>query len=569
MAVKKVEQTQSSYSEILKRFNSLANAYSSLPMDSVYSAFSRAMGGYWANSQPIQNQRVKAINPLPCDYSKADLGQFLQNPQNSELQLQQVAEGLKWSVYSFFKLQKSYADMLTFKYYAIPQYVDKEDIKSEQFKREYRLVDKILKAINIPQEGHKLVGQAITQGKVFYVPRYSIDKSHNKVNYFLLQQLPTGGGYTKIIGLNNISKYTISFNLMYFLQLGTDYRQFGDLFEPYMQDFLNWQTEKTPIKGRKKYVYASRNNAEFESDIKAWQQNGSWFYYVTLPVDRVWTFEIDDTTPIVASPLSGLFQTFAQQADYEAAQLSLILNPLIKIFTGEIPYNNTSNATQEDSYKLSIGGRAMFEAFWNSLMSQTNTGGTAFFTAPVENIKSHDYAEASNANSVSNSFLTYSSNKVGLNALIPVNENPHQGVSEYSAKLESKYPQCIYRTLENMINNIFESLNLQFDWETHIFGDIYSEDAMRANALKELSNGDISQYFILAALNNQSILDKAVMCDLVKSVELIDKLQAPQTAYTQSGKSQPKSQTGGAPEKDQTQVEETKIEKQTEVIKDE
>lgn len=556
MAAQKVEQKQSSYSEILKRFNSLANSYSSLPMDSVYSAFSRAMGGYWANSQPIQNQRVKAINPLPCDYSKADLGYFLQNPQNSELELQQIAEGLKWSVYSFFKLQKSYSDMLTFKHYAIPQYVDKEDIKSEQFKREYRLVDKILKAINIPQEGHKLVGQAITQGKVFYVPRYSIDKSHNKVNYFLLQQLPTGGGYTKIIGLNNISKYTISFNLMYFLQLGTDYRQFGDLFEPFMQDFLNWQTEKTPIKGRKKYVYASRNNAEFESDIKAWQQNGSWFYYVTLPVDRVWTFEIDDTTPIVASPLSGLFQTFAQQADYEAAQLSLILNPLIKIFTGEIPYNNTSNATQEDSYKLSIGGRAMFEAFWQQAMNASNTAGTTFFTAPVENIKAWDYGEAAGANDVSKKFLEYGMAKSGVQSLIPITDRPTEEAIKAAEKLEPKFAQNIYRCFETMLNYIIESLNLQFDYRVQIFGDVYSDTQTRADALKQIDKGDITGWAMLAALDDMSLLDKVALSEVVKDSKLLDLLQPPQLAYTQSGKSQPKSDTGGSPTKTEQQKQE-------------
>lgn len=556
MGAKKVEQTQSSYSEILKRFNSLANVYSSLPMDSVYSAFSRAMGGYWANSQPIQNQRIKAINPLPCDYSKADLGQFLQNPQNSELQLQQVAEGLKWSVYSFFKLQKSYSDMLTFKHYAIPQYVDKEDIKSEQFKREYRLIDKILKAINIPQEGHKLVGQAITQGKVFYVPRYSIDKSHNKVNYFLLQQLPTGGGYTKIIGLNNISKYTISFNLMYFLQLGTDYRQFGDLFEPYMQDFINWQTEKTALKNRKKYVYASRNNAEFESDIKAWQQNGSWFYYVTLPIDRVWTFEIDDTTPIVASPLSGLFQTFAQQADYEAAQLSLILNPLIKIFTGEIPYNNTTNATQEDSYKLSIGGRAMFEAFWQQAMYASNTAGTTFFTAPVENIKAWDYGEAAGANDVSKKFLEYGMAKSGVQSLIPITDRPTEEAIKAAEKLEPMFAQNIYRCFETMLNYIIESLNLQFDYRVQIFGDVYSDTQTRADALKQIDKGDITGWAMLAALDGMSLLDKVALSEVVKGSKLLDLLQPPQLAYTQSGKSQPKSDTGGSPTKTEQQKQE-------------
>ena len=262
--------------------------------------------------------------------------------------------------------------------------------------------------------------------------------------------------------------------------------------------------------------------------------------------------------------MSGLLQTFAQQADYEAAQLSLILNPLIKILTGEIPYYTSNQAKEDNGFRLTHEARALFEAYFNNLMARTNTAGVGFYTAPVENIKSHDFAESANANDVSNSFLRYGGNKTGLNALVPITDNPHQGVAEYSAKLESKYTQCIYRTLAKMVNYLLESLNLQYEWKCVIFGDIYSDDLTRTNALKELDKGDISAYFILAALNNQSVLDKLTMCDVVDGIGLIDKLQVPQTAYTQSGRSQPKSDTGGSPTKTETEVTETKIEKQTE-----
>lgn len=556
-----VAKNQSSYSAVIERMNQIANTYGNLPMDNIYAAFGRAAQG-WANFAPVQNSRLKAIGTLPADYDKQALGEFLRNPQNSERPLRQIAEGLKWSTYSFYKLQKSYPDILSFRNYAIPQYITEDEIKSENFKREHKLVDKILKAIDIKSFGHKVAGEAMINGKVFYVPRYSVDKSHNKVNYFFLQRLPQN--WTLLSGLNSISGYTVSFDLNYFLQIGTDFRQFGDLFVPYMGLFDEWQRDKKPIK--KKYIYASHNNTEnCEYELKAYAQNGRWYYWVTLPIDKIWVYEIDDTTPIVASPLSGLMQTFAQQADYEAAQLSLILNPLIKIFTGEIPYYQSNSARDDDGLRLSLSLRAVFEGYWNALMAQTNTSGTAFYTAPVENIRSHDYAESANANQISQSFLTYGMSKTGLSGIVPITDRPTQGTAEISAKLEAKYPQCIYRTLEKMINYLLDSLNLQYDWRVHIFGDIYSDEITRANALKELDKGDLSQYFILAALNDQSVLDKLAMCDVVKGVGLLDRLQVPQTAYTQSGKSQPKSDTGGSPRKDEIDKIETKTEKQVEV----
>lgn len=539
------------------------------------------MGRYWANQPNIQNARVKAINPLPADVTKEELGDFLRNPQNNELALQQVSEGLKWTNYSWFKTVKSYADMLAWHSYAVPQHLTNDEARSDSFKREYRLVDKLRKAAQLRATGHKIAAQALSQGKVFYIPRYSVDKSHNAVNTFFMQELPKA--WTTIIGLNNISTYTVSFNLMYFLTPGTDYRQFGDLFAPYMDDFNAVLVEETKavkekyiyakktdnavpykVKGREYTLYPNHLNRDGEGNPRMFMQNGRWYYYISLPIDRVWTFEIDDASAIVASPFAGLMQTYAQQSDYEAAQLSLIMNPLIKIFTGEIPYTKADSATEEDSFRLSVEMRAVFEAFWNQMMAANQTAGTAFYTAPVENIKSHDYAESANANSISQSFLNYGVSKSGLSSLVATTPDPKQGFQEYAAKLESKFAQCVYRGFEKMLNYLLSTLNLNYEWTVHIFGDIYSDATVRVNALKELDKGDLSQYFILAALDDVSVLDKVTMNKIVKESGLLELLQVPQSAYTQSNKSQPKSDTGGAPQKDESVVEQTKIEKQTE-----
>ena len=546
---------QSSWGAAIARFNSIMGQFAGMPYDTAYGIFSRA----WANMAPLQNSRIKSISPLPCDYTKADLGEFLRHPQDSEYPLQQVAEGLRWSTYSFQKLVKSYADMLKFHSIVLP-HATAEEIESDAFMREARLVDKLIKRASLKDEGRKIAMQAGTQGKVFYVPRYSIDKSHNAVNYFFMQELPKQ--WCMIIGKNSVSEWTVSFNLMYFMQVGTDFRQFGDLFMPYMDDFAAWQKDKKAFRG--KFVYMTRNNAREESEVKAWMQDGKWCYWVSLPIERVWTFEIDPSTAIVASPFSGLMQTFAQQADYEAAQISLILNPLIKIFTGEIPYNDRDNATKEDSYKLSPGGRDMFVAIFDELMRRNNTAGVGFYGAPFENIKSHDFQESANANDISKSFLVYGMSKSGLQSLIPVTDRPTQGMAEISAKLESQYDQAIYRTFERMLAFILnEELSLRWEWQVTLWGDVYSDDAARAHALKLIDKGDLWGWIVLCSIDGISIFDRVCANQIVKASKFMETLEVPQTAYTQSGNSQPKSDTGGAPVKDESDRADTKIEKET------
>ena len=161
--------------------------------------------------------------------------------------------------------------------------------------------------------------------------------------------------------------------------------------------------------------------------------------------------------------------------------------------------------------------------------------------------------------------------KTGLQALVPANDAPHQGVAEYSAKLESRFADRIYRTLERMFDYTVSTLNLTYEWKMTVFGSVYTDSLTRADALKQLDKGDVSQHFVLAALDDVSVLDRLSMSYAVKGSGLLDMLTPPATSYTMSNggsgtqsKSAPKSDTGGAPEKDEAAVEETKQKKSVE-----
>lgn len=544
----------SSWTTLLERYKGLTESLDSLPVNAAYSAISRAFGNM-PNFAPIQNTRVKSISPLPFDLSKEQIGDCLRNPYSNEKSLRQVAETLKYTSYPFYKTTKLYQDISTYHNYFKPCYVDKEEIGNDKFMREAVLLDKLNKKFSIKQTAHKITGQAITQGKVFYTPRYSVDKTHNKVNYAYLQQLPTE--YCQIIGFNNISGYTVSFNLMYFTQVGTDIRQFGDLFLPYFQNFHKavQKSEKRIYGG--KTVYASINMEAVQGDSlgnpKAFMQDGVWFYWVSLPIDKVWTFEIDDTTAACVSPLSGLFLTDSQQADYEDAQLSLLLNPLIKIFTGSIPYFDTNGSLDENAYRLSPSGREFFEQLFDILMAQHNTSGTAFYMAPVNDIKSHDFKESANANDISKSFQEYRGSKAGLNALLPATDDIKGEQVKTSQMIESQYTTTtIYPQFEKMLNCIYETLNLNYEWEFKMFGTIFTDKTIRENAKELLDSGDTSQFFVLCALDDVSWIDKLCMVKAINKTGFIEEFNVLQTAYTQSAKTQKGEVGQGRPQTDDT-----------------
>lgn len=531
-----------SYSSVVERLNEvMKNFGKGLSLDNIYGAILQS-GQQYLNSPSLLNDRVKSISSLPTDYTKEEIGEFLQNPYSNERELRETSEILKWTAYPYFKVSKSYQDIPTYRYCTTPLYVTPEIAKSEEYKREERLLDKLNKELCPDVEAHKITGQAITQGKVFYYLRTNVDKVHNKVNYAFLQQLPTD--YCEIIGRNNKSGWTIAFNLMYFMRMGTDPYQYGDLFKPYLDDFNDMFYEDKS--GKNKTVFASvkckgKNLEFYPENIKknavgnpnVINKDGEWAYYVVLPVDKCYAFEIDDTTAAVASALSGLMLTYAQQSDREAMEMSLLLNPLLMLFTGEIPYFQDNGSTTEDGIRLSLGARTMFEQLFRQLMLQSNASGTAFFSAPVNNIKSHTFPEVTKATEISSSYNKYAVEKSGLASLIPLSD-PKAGQANLSALLESRYSNCIYKQFERMMKNLYESLNLKFEWKFTMFGSIYTDDTLREHLEKRVSNGDTSVYPYLAALDGQSMLDKLSVMSSVQESGFLDLLTPPATSYTQT-----------------------------------
>lgn len=530
-----------SYAEVFQKFNALSQKHGNLSTDKLISAFSRVTGAsYEWNNPYIQNRRVKAISSLPVDYSKDKVADMLVNASNNEQPLRSVEHALEVTAYPLFHLRRVYQDLLTYHSYTAPEFSDKEDAKKDDFWREWKLIEKFRKAMFPASEAHRIVGQCCQEGKVFYYPRYRVDKPHNKVDHAFLQQIPSD--WTKIVGFNNKSKYTLAFNLFYFMEPGTDYRQFGNLFAPYMDDFAE---VIAPPKGvGKTVVYASKNApdlAKFKAmaaervlpgDPQVYYQNGRWYYWVTLPVEKVFTFEIDDVATNVISPFTGLFLNMLQLAQYEQIQLELTMNPLISILVGEIPYREDKNADTSDPYKLSPTGRAYFESLWYQMLAANNTSGIGFFLAPAERMELHQLAEAPSAMQISSNGYGYTMAKAGIAGIIPTSGDPKAGVASISLQIESKFAQTVYRCFERMMEVLFENMNLKYDWRFRMFGDIATDKQTLDSVRSEMTLGLSQSMLIYNALYDRSIFDDISVSAALLESGLFDLRRPLMTSYS-------------------------------------
>lgn len=533
------------FGEIFKRFQALSAEYGGMPMENIVSAFTRVTGGTYASNNPyIQNRRVKQVSSMPAKYSKDQVADMIENPTGNELPLRQVAHALEYTAYPLFHMRRVYQELMTYHSYIAPLYVEKQEAEKDEFWREWRLLEKLRRELNPRACAHQIAGQVLQEGKVFYCPRISVDKVHNQVNHAFMQQLPSD--WCKIVGFNNVSKYTVAFNLFYFMQPGTDPLQFGSLFTPYMEQFGQIIDGAAPQGAGKTVVYASgkpgavdmlkfrkmQESGALKGEPEVYYQNGSWYYWVTLPVDRVFTFEVDDVNRNVMSPFTGLFISMIQLAQYEAIQLELVQNPLISLLTGEIPYRDTTNAGEADAYKLSNAGIKLFEAMWYQMLSVNNTSGVGLYMAPLENMTMHQLAEAPSAMEISTNGYGYTMAKAGMSAIIPTTDDPRVGISQISLQIESRFAESVYSGFERMMTRIFKSLNLKYQWSFTMFGDIASDDKEREALRKDMTLGILPATLKYLALSDLSLIDDMAISNAVLGSGILDKRLPLVSSYT-------------------------------------
>lgn len=525
-------QGMSGYNSYNEMFRELAQRHRDMPIENVMAAFGRtsASTGFTANPY-VQNRRVKAISSLPVNYDYDKVAEMLTKPNENEQPLRQVSHVLSSTVAPYWKIKKTYQDLLTYHWYVCPTgEMTEADAKTKEFKRELSLAEKFVDSAKIPQKAHEIVGQCVEEGKVFYTMRYKVDKTHNQVNYAFLQQLPQD--WIKIVGYNNISKYTVAFNMMYFMEPGTTTEFFGGLFDRYWEDFMD-VASSLPVKNKnKKFIFAAKNVREDYTDkikrvskdnpdLNIYLSCGRWYYWVMLPVDKVWSFEIDDVNRNVVPPLTGLFLSFVNISKYEQIQLSLVQNPLISVMTGEIPYRDETKATIDDAYRLSPAGKALFETYWYQMLANSNTTGVGVYFAPVENLKLQQMAEAPSATKISSDGYSYTMQKSGI-GVIPATDDPRAGTVQVALKIESKWAEPIYRQMETMLNYIFFDIGFKYDWRFHMFGNLAEDENILKNAKEGMTLGILSSTLEYLAILGRRVTDDFAASSMIVGSGIMD-----------------------------------------------
>lgn len=490
----------------------------------------------------IQNQRVKSLNGQASTKSKQEIQQALTNPTNSERTLREISNHLYFTNFVYNNLLRLEREIPTYYHYATPQYIDKEDMKKDSFKKEMCFVNKILETFN-PQLTFKTINMQVQlEGKCSYLVRKSYDYP-KKVNYFLLEKLLPDE--IKITGLGSKQKYIVSFNMMVFMNPMYDVSQYPPYIQEIWEDMKNngmiSTNEKTnQLKFNPKGTISSEHMLEYVND--------NYFYWVELNQEDCFTFGQDLATPMCFPSTVGLFLDLKELDDYRWLMGSLMSKGVTSILTGEVPLDKDAKAGSD----ATIITPDLIQ-FYDGLFSKTVSANVMTYFAPFKNFDLHNIdSQPDNMDIVYNRLRDLIATS-GNAALLSINDKPSVSMTKATQSISASRGHYLTLQFQQFLNNVINNqFNLNNQYKITLWGDIFDTSDNLKMAKELLQNGVTSMLPRVLSAFNQSVEDMKTINDYIEVSGIV--------VYARNTEDKNKNQEDTTQKVGRTQIEEKDIE---------
>lgn len=453
----------------------------------------------------IQNQRVKSLNGQASTKTKKEIQEALTNPTNSERTLREISNHLYFTNFVYNNLLRLEREIPTYYYYATPQYVEKEDMKKDAFKKEMCFVNKILETFD-PQLTFKTINMQVQlEGKCSYLVRKSYEYP-KKVNYFLLEKLLPDE--IKITGLGSKQKYIVSFNMMVFMNPMYDVSQ----YPPYIQEI--WEQMKTNgmITTNSKTNQLNFNPKQPISQNHMLEYvNDNYFYWVELNQEDCFTFGQDLATPMCFPSTVGLFLDLKELDDYRWLMGSLMSKGVTSILTGEVPLDKDAKAGSD----ATIITPDLIQ-FYDSLFNKTVSANVMTYFAPFKNFELHNIDSQPNNMDIVYNRLRDLVATSGNAALLSINDKPSISMTKSTQAISASRNHYLTLQFQQFLNNVINNqFDLKYQYKTTLWGDIFDTSDNLKMAKELLQNGVTSMLPRVLSAFNQSVEDMKTINDYI------------------------------------------------------
>lgn len=519
------------------RMQSLFSRYASKGVSS--EQFVAAMGNSFINNPFLQNARLKRINSPISSNDKKVLDKAIKNPQDNENLFKSESQALYYQNYVYSNLLRLNREIPKYFHYAIPMNVSAEDCKKDDFKKEMRFVNEILRSLNVRKTGKDIAMDVALEGKRSYVFRSSFNKNTGTVDYAVLQKLPSQ--WVKYTSIGSNTDYITSMDFMMFLQPGESVDFYPPFFRQIWDELVHngifYQDEAGNTKFNVNNVNKIKNSKNVLEIV-----NNRYMYWVELPQTEVFEFGADDSHSFALPEYIGLFSDLRGLDDYKWLQNQLLSKAVNSVLVGTVPLIKDHNLAGGDQVAISMDSIIGFsDMFTNAVSSNIMP-----FFAPFTDYKLLSLPLPPDAKEINNTALKNLINTSGMGALISTTDKPSI-ISVKTAQIiaESKAEYLMLQIQECLNNIINKKLNLKYKFKITVWGGSFTFEEHEKILKEMIYNGYTGLLPRLLSIEDQTIEDYVSTSNYLESVNIYDKFM-PMSKITQESKNDDENQ---APQK--------------------
>lgn len=489
----------------------------------------------WNKLNPfLQNQRIKNLYSRAKEYSKVDISNFLSNPGNHERELRSLAWANSSSQQIYYNILRRSCDIPIYNYFVIPDLLEEGNYKKDDFKNEDRLVHNWLETFDIPVTFKNIALEVKREGKSSYLLRNKFNgEGKNKTTAFCtLQKMPTD--WIKITGKGQLG-FTISFDMMYFLDIANSPADFGEfMIEAWNSMLLNGVVEEDPntkklalnlSKARNfKFKYKDETYVSIIEGVRKGRQM-NYMFWLRLPYDICYTFGSDNSHPWVAPDTMGLMLKLQELTDYGQLAGLIASTPLSAVLTGEIETISNPRAGKNES----VYSPEVLQGYMTQFNQATSTNIEAWLW-PAKNIKLQQLSADVNSSDIISTATENFIESSGDGGLTITDTKPNVAQVTVAKQLAASQQKYVTNQFEQVINFILNhKLGLNYGWKVRIWGDIFNIDNEKKYLKEVVANGNMALLPKLMSAEGISMRDTKAMVDYIKSLDFYKDL----TTYTQ------------------------------------
>lgn len=530
-----MEQGESSYISVddltarwKKTFNNMAQLNGAAGIGTVATQ--------WNKLNPfLQNQRIKNLYTSAKTYDKVNITEFLQNPGSHEPELRAIAWANSSSQQIYYNILRRAGDIPNYNYFTIPELLESDEkYKEDDFNTEDGLVQDWLELFNIPNTFKTIGLEVKREGKSSYLLRNKFNGTgkNRKPCFCTLQKLPTD--WIKITGKGQLG-YTISFDMMYFMDIANSPRDFGEFFE------LAWEqmtetgvVEKNPKTSQyelnfdvaKSFVF-NYKDVSYSSSIEILRRGrqNNYLFWLRLPYDLCYTFGSDNSQPWVAPDTMGLMLKLQELTDYGQLAGLIASTPLTAVLTGEIETIPNPRAGKNES----VYTPEVLQGYMTQFNQATSTNVEAWLW-PAKNIKLQQLSTDVNSSEVLSEATQNFIESAGEGGLTICTDKPNVAQVTVAKQLAAAQQKYVTLQFENVMNFILQhKLGLKYKWKIRIWGDIFNNENDKKYLKEIVANGNIALLPKLMSAEGISMRDTKAITSYIESLGFYNKFMT----YTQ------------------------------------